>query len=214
MTLAKDVVREAKKYVVDSTAVLSASTPIFAGLEMLVMQIPAENSVNARLLSAKLTYMGMGYAVGKAREFYLKMMQVSDQTSKSAKFLYDAAYVALFNMAVTPPFYYYSGVHDIKKIVFGTAIAIGVGLVSGGPVGYVIDAYRDLTGIQESRRLPAFVKNMNPRLKLGLATALTAAALGITVKIYDLAPGKNADAQQKKEKIASFISAQTYMPAH
>ena len=50
--------------------------------------------------------------------------------------------------------------------------------------------YRDLTGINESARVPKYVRNKSSSFKLGLATAITIASIALTAGIYKITPDK------------------------
>ena len=69
-----------KKNIVDSTALLIATTPIFAGLETMVLGMPNEVSLNARLLVAGTTYAGFGFLAAKGRDLCRKFLNISDIT--------------------------------------------------------------------------------------------------------------------------------------
>lgn len=203
MTLAQEV----KKYFTDSTAMNAACTPVFAALDTLVLKIPVETSINARLLAGGLTFAGLGYVVAKGRDAYRTLVGVTDETRERIQFIHDSLYVGLANIVVTPGSYYVSGVRDLEKIAWGTAMAIAFGVVSGGLMGYIIDAYRDLTGVKKSMRLPSFIRERTDAFKKGLATALVAASLGLTVGIYGLVSSLPAKAADVKEKITRHTGA-------
>lgn len=179
-----------KKHLVDSTALLAVATPVLAGLETTLLGMPDKVSVNARLLSACLTYGGMGYLVARGRDWYRTLMKVEDSSKERVQQFHDSLYSALFNLATTPPFYYASGARSLGAIVNGTFLGIGLGLVSGGLVGYSIDTYRDLTGIKNSKRVPSIIRNRSPKFKLGVAAMITAASVGLAYSIYTATPDK------------------------
>ena len=86
-----------------------------------------------------------------------------------------------------------SGARDAREITIGTAIAMGFGFVNGGPVGYAVDAFRDLTGLKDCKRpsYPDLLKRQNSKTKRGLATLLTAGAIALTAGIYAITPDRN-----------------------
>jgi len=179
-----------KKHIVDSTALLAVATPVLAGLETTLLGMSDKVSINARLLSACVTYGGTGYLVARGRDLYRKIMKVEDSSKERVQQFHDSLYSALFNLVTTPPLYYASGARDLGAIVNGTFLGIGLGLVSGGLVGYFIDTYRDLTGIKESQRVPSIIRNRSPKFKLGVAAIITAASVGLAYSIYIATPDK------------------------
>ena len=69
----KRIKKELKAHLVDSTALLAESTPVFAAFETGIAGMSDEISLNARLLATGLTYFGgMGYAYAKGRDIYRK----------------------------------------------------------------------------------------------------------------------------------------------
>lgn len=193
-----------KNNVVDSTAMLAVATPVFAGLETLVLGMSNEVSSHARLLTAGLGYVGFGYAITKGRDVYRKAVNVNDKSKKRTQLIHDTVYGALFNLVIGPPFYLLAGARDLTEIIGGTLIGMGYGLVSGSLMGYSIDTYRDLTGIKESQRLPSFIKKKSSKFKLGVAAMITAASIALTSGIYAIVPEKK-QAVQAKQKIACEI---------
>ncbi|MEK6932542.1 MAG: hypothetical protein AABW56_01980 [Nanoarchaeota archaeon] len=184
------IIKQLKNHAIDSTAMLVASTPIFAGLENVVLGMSDEVSTNARLLATTLTYGGFGFLISKSRDFYRKTLKITDQTKERKQQIHDSIYGGLFNLIIAPGFYYTSGVRDLNEILGGTAISILFGLTSGGLMGYSIDMFRDLTGIKESARVPRYIKNKSSNFKLGLATAITAASIALTAGIYKITSDK------------------------
>lgn len=199
----KKIRKGLKQYVVDSTAMLVVGTPIFAGLETIVLDMSNEVSANTRLLAAGLSYVGLGYAVAKGRDKSREIMKIDETASEKKQHFHDAVYSGAFNMVVTPAFYYAAGSRDMTEIIGGTAISIGFGLASGGIVGYVMDNYRDFTGIKESKRVPDAIKNKSPRFKLGLAAAATAFSIALTCGTY-IAQPNNTNAKKEEFKKARY----------
>lgn len=60
---------------------------------------------------------------------------------------------------------------------------------AGAPIGYAIDVFKDLTGLEECNRkiYPNFIKNQKPLIKKSLAGLVTAGAVGLTAGVYALA---------------------------
>ncbi len=197
-----------KNHFVDSTAMLAATSPLFAGLETMVLGMSDEVSINARLLAAGLTYGGLGFFVSKGRDLYRKLANVDDNTKERVQKLHDSVYMGLFQFMMAPPFYYAAGSRNMDEIIGGMATATAFGLVSGGFVGYAIDAYRDLTGIKQTHRIPDLIKNMGPKMKLGLVMAITAASIALNAVVYELTNNKKQENPKinNTEKIAVYNS--------
>ena len=187
-----------KENLVDSTALLAVTTPICACLENMVLGMTDEVSINARLLATGATYLGFGFLAAKGRDLYKKFLNITDITKESKQQITDSLYIGLCNLVFSPPLYYFSGAHDIKQIMGGTIIGVGVGLLSGGLMGYSIDAYRDMAGIKESARVPECVKKRSKKFKIGFAALITAASIGLTGSIYSITPDKFQEINRQK----------------
>ena len=90
--------------------------------------------------------------------------------------------------------YLVSGETDFKKVAIGTGINVAVSPLAGIIMGYSIDGFRDLTGLEDSERIPELVKKQKPSIKKSLAAILTAASIGLTAGIYSLTPDKSIGA--------------------
>lgn len=175
-----------KTHVVDSTALLSASNPLFAGFETMAAGMTNEESINTRCLAAVLTYAGMGRLFTKGMDVSREIFKIKPETSERLKQVHDTAYAMAYNAVISPAFYLAAGVRDVKPIMIGTACSVGLSLIAGGPMGYAVDAFRDLTGIKESERLPQLVRSQNRKVKLGLAGLLMAGSIYATSLVYDI----------------------------
>lgn len=190
-SLAEKVKDGLKYHIVDSTALMAFSTPVFAAFETSCAGMSNETSLNARLLAVGLTYAGMGRLFSKGLDVSRKLFKIKPETKEKMKQLHDAAYATAYNLVICPPFYYAAGVRDPEQIALGTAAGMGFALVVGGPMGYAVDAFRDLTGLKESERLPELVNKQNSRVKKGLAALLVGGAIALTAGIYSSTPNKN-----------------------
>ncbi|MEK6829702.1 MAG: hypothetical protein AABY15_06290 [Nanoarchaeota archaeon] len=206
----KELIQKAKDnlktHFVGSTALLAASTPIFAVVETMGLGMSNEVSLNARLLAAGLTYGGLGFLAVKGRDSYRKFLKITDKTKERTQQIHDSVYGGLWNLAIAPPFYYAAGVRDIEQIAGGTAIGILFGLTSGGLMGYAIDTYRDLTGIKESARVPESIRNKSSKFKLGLAAAITATSIALTAGVYGITNEKKQEMPVKKQGIEKIVN--------
>ena len=203
-SLAGKVKDSLKYHVVDSTSLMAVSTPIFAAFETQCADMSDENSLHARLLAVGLTYAGMGRLFSKGLDVSRKIFKINPETTEKMKHLHDAAYAAAYNLVICPPFYYAAGVRDPKQIAWGTAAGVGFALVVGGPMGYAVDAFRDLTGLKESERLPELVSRQNSKIKKGLAALLVGGVIALTAGIYSLTPN-NQDSQYQPQTTQQII---------
>lgn len=171
---------------VDSTAILAESTPVLAFFETRIAGMSNQVSINARVLAAGLTYFaGTGYIYARGRDLSKRVFGVTDQTRERLQAIHDAAYLGAFNLVIAPLIYLASGARDIREIAVGTAAAIAFGLVNGGPMGYAVDVFRDLTGLKECRRLSYRVlKKQDARIKRALPALFVGAAIVVTAGIY------------------------------
>ena len=204
-----------KYHVVDSTALLAESTPIFAIFETRLAGMSDDISMNARLFAAGLTYLGgMGYAYAKGRDLSRKLFKIKDATKEKIQSFHDAVYSGAFNLVVAPAIYFASGVRDPKEIAIGTASAIALGLVNGAPMGYAVDLFRDLTGLKDCERpsYPNMLKRQSSKTKKSLAALLTAGTIALTAGVYALTPSKQEHKTSFNEK--PFIEQRAYAYDH
>lgn len=175
-----------KKYLIDSTAILTVTTPLFATFETFIAGMSIENSINSKFVAVGLTYAGMGRLFTSSLDLSRKVFNIGPETSEKIKHFHDASYSAAYNLLICPAFYYVSGVRDLKQIAIGTGIGVGMGLVAGGPMGYAIDAFRDLTGLESSKRIPLIVTQQSSKIKKSLTALILASSLGVTSGSYYL----------------------------
>jgi hypothetical protein len=116
------------------------------------------------------------------------LFQITDKTKETFQYIHDSAYLAIFNMAVCPFLYYASGSRDLEEIAAGTFANVIFGLFAGPPIGYSVDTFRDLTGIQSCDRnsYPSLIRDQNPRIKKGLMGLVVAGSTALTVGVYSI----------------------------
>jgi len=179
--------RHLEYHLVDSTAISATSAPLAAAVETFAIGMAPEISVNARIIGTALAYAGLGTIISKGRDAWRKAFKINHDTSEKIQHVYDAAYSVAFNSVFCPLFYYASGSRDLKEIALATGVGMVMGVVTGGPTGYVIDTYRDLTGLRPSPRIHRSMKHRHPHIKKGLAALLTAGSIALTAGVYDMA---------------------------
>lgn len=189
----KRMINHLKYHLVDSTALLAESTPVFAAFEVGIAGMSDATSMNARMLAAGIAYAGVGYLFGKGRDLSRKLLKITDQTKERIQQICDIGYTVSFNIAVSPPMYAISQTLagediDFGKIAIGTAAAVAFGAINGVPLGYTVDVFRDLSGIKECNRpsYPKFFKGQGKRIKRGILAGLIGASIGISGMIYSL----------------------------
>jgi hypothetical protein len=180
---AKKVISE---YLIGSTAIATVTLPIYAGLETFGAHMTIEDSVSARKAGVFLTYAGLGWVYNNGMKISRKLFGVKKETKERIKHNHDTAYAIGFNLTTSPLFYYILGQRDWSVITYGTLLGTVVGLFGGGLVGYSIDGFRDLIGVESSERVPKIIREANPTLKKGLAAALVASSIVLTDGVYKL----------------------------
>lgn len=179
-----------KYHIVDSTAYLTASYPVYTAIDTMVAGIADDISINTRILGGVLTYGGLGWAIGKGRDLSKKMFKITDKTKERYQQIHDSLYLATINIPLGAGMYTLAGETDIKKIAIGTGLGVAFGLFMGPWIGYAVDSARDLIGLDECKRkfYPKSIQKLGPKIKKGLAVALTAASIGIMSLMYALSP--------------------------
>ncbi|MFH0870346.1 MAG: hypothetical protein V1866_04800 [archaeon] len=213
MSLA-DVVKKAtiflKYNAVDTTSSSIAIVPVYGLIESVVIGMSVPRSRNSRLLAVGLGYAGFGYVFGKGRDLWRKHFSITDLTEEKKQKRYDRLYCSAYNAAISPFIYsisYFILPHIIKglkepkdlaqavvEIAAGTAMAAVVGYGYGGPIGYAMDSYRDLTGIEKCERksYPQWARRQIPLVKKAMAAGLMLASIGLNEFIYSkMAPLRN-----------------------
>lgn len=188
-SIVKKITKGIQFHLVDATAMLAESTPVLAVFETFIAGMSVQVSLNARLFAAGLTYFGgTGYIYAKGRDLSRKVFRIHDGTKEKIQHLHDSAYLGAFNLVFAPLLYLASGARNIKEIAIGTATAVAFGLVNGGPMGYVIDMFRDFMGLKECQRssYPQLLKRQSPVVKKILFVLFTLVAAAITWFIYSL----------------------------
>lgn len=184
------IIENLNYHLVDSTALLTLTNPIFSVIETIGSDMSNETSINARILATGLTQIGFGRLFTKGLDISRDYFNINNEATEKMKYLHDSIYAGLYNIAITPAFYYASGARDLKEIALGTAFSIGLAFLSGGVLGYTVDNFRDLAGLKETERIPQFVKKQTPKMKKILATTLVAGSIGLMSGIYAFNPNK------------------------
>lgn len=180
-----NIYEKVRNHIVDTTAILVASNPIFTISENVISGMSDKLSLANRINGSALFYLGAGYVFAKGRDFYYDLLKI-DKDSKLKGFhdaVWGTIYGALFNGAVTA-----TNVQSLDEIVVGAVSGALTGGIAGAPSGYAIDAFRDLTDVNPSERLPKKIRNLPSKIKKGIVAGVIAASIGLTGGIYKATP--------------------------
>lgn len=173
-----------KHYVVDTTGLLLASTPVYAAMETFVSGMSVATSFESRLKVSMLAYSGLGIVYAKGRDLSRSLFGIKEETPEWKKIVHDSAYNVAFNIPMATIIYRTSGA-NIEQTAKGVAGASVLGLFSGPLNGYSIDTFRDFIGTKESeRKMPKIIKNAERKTKRALAVASIIGMVATTAGIY------------------------------
>lgn len=197
-----------KQHVVDSTALLVESNPLYCALEVGIAGMSVATSMNARILATGIAYAGVGSLLSKGRDLSRKLFKITDQTKERIQCIHDIGYTAAFNLVTCPPMYAVSQTlagEDIDpiKIAIGTLAGTIFGSINGPPMGYAVDTFRDLSGIRKCNRLsyPNFLKGQSSKVKKVILTGLVGASIGTMGLIYSLTPNTETETEYQKRPV-------------
>ncbi|MEK6862399.1 MAG: hypothetical protein AABY07_10645 [Nanoarchaeota archaeon] len=176
-----------KRHVVDSTAVVIATNPIWALAETTFLEFPDELSIKTRLLSSAFTYLGAGSILSFGRDISQRLFKIHEEARRKNYVVHDSLYLAAIT-GLTSPINYLAAGADIKETIYGSVASAVLALFSGGIWGYATDVFRDLTGIKKCKRLPENIRNLPKKKKLGLAGLIIASSIAVNAEIYDMTP--------------------------
>lgn len=194
-----------KSHVVDTTALLVASHPIYTAFEVnagkIFGRIPFigeytkdltdDVSIGVRKMISLWSYCGLTIAFMAASNFSRKKCRITDESSELAQTTHDTIFPVVFNAACGPALYYFGSPaadRSLENVVSGTLVAMVMGAVTGGIMRYSVGAARDLTEIEPYKRktYPDFIRNQSPAAKRRIATLAMGASLGLMGLIYSL----------------------------
>jgi len=185
------------KHVVDTTALNTTANPLLGSLEVTLFQMTDDNSLDARLFATKWGYLGLAAAFSKGRDVSKNYFNITDESNERDKKAHDAKYAIAFNTVFAPIMYW--GEPDIGKFAAGVGTVMALSPFLGMVGGYSIDVFRDLTGLENSERVPNLIQKQRPSIKKGLAAFVTAASVAIMVGIYAWTPSNFGDTDYVEE---------------
>jgi hypothetical protein len=207
----KKAVDWAKYHLIDSTALVVATNPIFCALESTVGRtlgdMTDDVSISARAVATATVFGGVGTAFARGRDLSKRFFKITDETREIIHTVHDTLYPVAFNMVISPPMYALSqylaeGEITPRAVATGTGIAMGLAPFIGYPAGYAIDTFRDMFGLEECKRkyYPDLIRRQKGSIKKGLAALLTASSIATMAGIYALTPnGEETDIAQPTE---------------
>ncbi len=186
----KRVIEGLRDHLVNSTAIMTSVNPLYALLETKAFHMTDQVSINARYRATWLTYGGLGWILLEGRKLSRRFFDITEKTSEWIQLAHDGIYTFCISLPIGPPFYWWSGETDLRKIAVGTIASAGVGVLAGPVLGYGVDVYKDLVGLDECKRpsYPDVVKNLGSNTKRVIAAGLVAASIGLTAGVYSLTP--------------------------
>jgi len=187
-TEGKGLVGNIKEHLVVSVAGLAEATPIFAFSEKVISGMSDQVSLDARYLATAITFAGSGWAYNKGRNLWRKRFDITQKSREWAQQKHDMIYGGLYSAALTGPIYLATGETDPWKLGIGTLCAGAIGAFNGGVVGYTLDLFKDLMGLEDSVRIPKLISSQSSGKKKGLAALICAASLAVTMGIYHFTP--------------------------
>jgi hypothetical protein len=207
----EEIINSAKRHFSDGTAVAAVYTPAYALMETAIVGMSHELSMNSRLLGLAAIYGGLGNLIGLGRNISKKVFKITEESSEKIKNIHDTLYLAGSALIINPVFYLAAGARDPKEIIMGTVAGAVLGAAVGIPMGYAIDAFRDLLDIKKSERIPKKITMAKPGMKKAVATGLVVLSMGLTSAVYKFVPDKkdiNPVENIKVESIQKDYSAQ------
>lgn len=194
----KQIYEVGKTHLVDTTAMLASTNPVFAFFENVALGMSDKVSLNARLAAATLAYGGLAVTVTRGRDLSQRLFKITDQTSEKIQYIHDTGFLIALNAIIAPGMYAIAGAEG-NQILKGTGVAMGLSLVNGYIIGYAVDTARDLLGIKKSTRIPERIRKLSSKAKKGLAIASLAGLVGLNALIYELTPDKKLSEPQVQE---------------
>lgn len=187
---------------VNSLAQLTLATPIFALYETTIANMSVEQSLNTRYWAAAITLAGVGTLDAVVRDYVRKKLSITDQTEEKRQKKVDRRTKMVFNTARSG-LTYLLGLkgRDPTKLLRGVGLGVAYGRLFGAQSGYMMDLYRDLSGLTKSKRIPQKIQNLNSKAKKALMAGMISASLLTTAGIYETIPPIREYLKEKYEQV-------------
>jgi len=209
-----------KMHFVDCTSLLFSTYPIAIAFEVNAgkilehipylgdnsMDLSDDLSVKAKLTISVWTYLGLGSVYSRGRQLSRRLFNITRESNEMTQAIHDTLYPAAFNSFVGPALYFTSGARDLREIVSGATVLIGLGIGTGWLMGYAIDAGRDLAGLENCERstYPDILRRQNKLTKRAIGAGLVGASIGLCSLIYSATESKFG--QDYRAPIAQQVS--------
>ncbi|MFA4952616.1 MAG: hypothetical protein WC584_00145 [Candidatus Pacearchaeota archaeon] len=179
-----------KYHLIDTTAIITFSTPFFVFLENAISKISDLNSIRARAYAIILSFLGLGKLISGGRDLSRKLFHITHKTNEKIQIFHDAIYLGIFNLLTAPIIYFIAGETNFFKILSATLLTSIFALFIGAPMGFFIDSFRDLSGLKKCERkiYPKKLHLISKISKIILLILLILISLIITLCIYLLTP--------------------------
>ncbi len=175
-----------KLHLASSVGLLLGVTPIYAVVEVFVLQMDPLVSLKARLLVAMLAFLGLGFLYASLRQKSKRLFNIGDTADANlAISIHDLLFLIAFNLALTPTLYLVSGA-SFTEIILGTGFALLMAVFNGPVNGFLVDLAGDLTGCKPSARLPGAIRELAPGRKKLVFTALVGTMIVVLALVYGL----------------------------
>lgn len=186
---------QVKKDAVSTIAAATVFNPLNARIETTAGQLTNIQSITSRALSTIVVYGLVKFGM-KGREKLQQKLGITKDSTRFRKVLFDMGYIAGVVFPIRIVTYKLAGVQEIDKILLNAGLMTGVGTLIGVPVLITIDAYKDLTGVDDTGTLPKIIKNRSKRFKKTLAIAYPVAGLAAMVTMYAISPNNKDQPKQ------------------
>lgn len=190
-------------HIAKTTGFLTVSTPLGAIMENVCADITDARSIKSRVMALGLLYGGYGVFVDYTRKKSREFFNITEKTRGGVQQLHDMLYLATATMITNPFIYLTVGERDLKKIAGATLLATAFALGGGGLIGYAMDSFKDLAGLEKCER-PSYqrlTRRLGPRGKKAIIAATIATSLALSSLIYKLTPPKLEERIVKEEII-------------
>ncbi len=189
------------------------ANPMYAALEMM-QGVSIETSVGAKIQATTIAYLGLGKKYNEWRDKSVDFFKVNKE-SIGALWFHDGCYTACFNTVIIPPMYLISQLFaqkgiSLPEVIEGVKVGIGMGFFGGPFLGYSVDVFKDLGGIEECKRkfYPDFIKKQKSKIKKGIAVTLAAASIASMALIYNVSSDHKTDIKKNIKTPHTIVELQ------
>ncbi len=179
---------EIRRHLSDATAANICLLPFSTLIETQFRGIQFFESAKARGTMVLASYMFLG-SMPKIRDLVGRKIGITDKSPEWIKGPFEAVFNFTSATSCNIASYALTGELDKNKIMASLAIG-GVNLLLGWPFFYSVDVTRELTGVQETRRTPRFIKEKSPKYKRRLLMGAVATMIAGMSLYYQFAPDR------------------------